>query len=216
MKLIFKQLKSAIIDIHYLPSIEYFCALLPYQEIILEKQAHYQKQSFHNRCYILGANNTERLVVPLKGKQGKIKISEVMIDHSQKWATLHWRSIRSAYGRAPFFEYYAADFEQVLFKKQELLYQLNYDLLTLCLKILGLNRAIGQSKDYQKETSDELVDLRSQISPKRPWQGRSFYRPQKYIQVFGSKFVENLSIIDLIFCEGTGALNVIKKSFLSN
>ena len=34
----------------------------------------------------------------------------------------------------------------------------------------------------------------------------------KYFQIFGNNFVNNLSVIDLIFCEGPQARQIIKKS----
>ncbi|HMQ00073.1 MAG TPA: WbqC family protein [Cyclobacteriaceae bacterium] len=205
-------MKTALIDLHYLPSIEYFCALLPFEKIILEKHEHYIKQSYHNRCYILGANKIERLVVPLKSRDGKTSISAIEIDHQQKWLNLHWRSIQSAYGRAPYFIFYAEMFEAIFRKEHRLLYDLNLELLTLCLKIIGLNKDITESTSYQNKTDEHIALLRNQISPKRNWQERGFYKPKPYIQVFGNKFVPNLSILDLIFCEGKHAVKVLQQS----
>jgi hypothetical protein len=55
-------------------------------------------------------------------------------------------------------------------------------------------------------------DLRSSISAKKPYSERSFYQPAPYYQVFGNQFVENLSLIDLLFCEGPRSPIIISQS----
>jgi hypothetical protein len=64
---------------------------------------------------------------------------------------------------------------------------------------------------YDKDPKD-VFDLRSRISSKEPFNFRPFYQPRSYHQVFGNTFAENLSIIDLLFCEGSGAGTLLKAS----
>jgi len=208
-------LNKTLIDLQYLPSLEYFCALLPYQTIIIEKHEHFIKQSFHNRCYILGPHKTERLVIPVRGGQSKITVGDIKIDNRQKWVNQHWRSIQSAYGKAPFFEYYADDFSNIFHSKEESLFNFNLSLLTLCLKVLGLQPLLQITEKFQEELAAGETDLRNLISPKKTWQVNNIYHPSPYTQVFGNKFVENLSILDLIFCEGNQALKILRDSSLN-
>src|SRR5690349_1049815 len=100
-----------------MPCLAYFAALISRPEIVVEKYEHYEKQSFRNRCYIKGPHRIESLIVPVTGKSGKPLITDIRIDYNQKWLNNHWRTIRTAYGNAPFFEYYAPDVENILFKK---------------------------------------------------------------------------------------------------
>jgi hypothetical protein len=93
----------ALIDLHYLPSVAYFAALHGTEKIILEKKEHFEKQSFRNRCHILTAQGVERLVIPLTSKSGKVLITDVRIDYTQKWLNNHWRTLESAYRSSPFF-----------------------------------------------------------------------------------------------------------------
>ena len=126
---------TALIETHYLPSIAYFSALQNVDEVILEKHERYVKQSYRNRTYIVSTQGKEKLIVPLTSKHGKVLITDVRIDYGQKWLNQHWRAIQSAYGRAPFFEYYKEDLETVLFKKTMFLYDLNFELLSMCLNL---------------------------------------------------------------------------------
>lgn len=206
---------TALIEAQYLPSIAYFAALRPAKEIILEKHEHYQKQTYRNRCYVNAVQGREALIVPLTAKHGKVPIAEVRIDHSQKWLNNHWRTLRSAYGKAPFFEHYSHDLEKVLFKKQEFLYDLNFDLLSMCLKWLNWDVSVEESLSYDPAPDQPISDLRSVINPKKAVNLSRFYHPARYYQVFGNTFAENLSLVDLIFCEGPRAATIVQLSTTS-
>ena len=117
-------MNQVLIESHYLPSISYFKAIFPAKTIILESNEYYVKQSYRNRCEILTANGVDKLIVPLTSKHGKVYIRDVRIDYSQKWLNGHWRAIQSAYGKAPFFEFYADALYNILFSKK-VLYRLN-------------------------------------------------------------------------------------------
>ena len=96
--------KAILIDSHFLPSLEYFCALLSFDEIILEGWEHFPKQTYRNRSYINTANGVKILTVPLKERHGKILTKDVKVEVGKKWRNSHWRTIESAYRKAPFFE----------------------------------------------------------------------------------------------------------------
>jgi hypothetical protein len=203
---------TAIIEIQYLPPLAYFSALSSFHEIIVEKFEQYEKQSYRNRTQILTVNGLATLTLPVTAKHGKPLITEVRIDYSQKWLNNHWRTIQSSYGKAPFFEYYSDDLEAIMFKKHGFLYDLNMDLLTLCLRWLKWKIPVFETQRYEKEPAEAIIDLRSVITPKKPDLIKKFYKPVAYQQVFGNKFVENISLIDLVFCEGPGAGTVVQAS----
>jgi hypothetical protein len=203
---------GVLIDLQYLPSVAYFSTLRSASNVVIEKYEHYEKQTYRNRCYINTANGIVVLIVPVIATHEKTNISEVRIDYRQKWLNNHWRTIQTAYGKAPFFEYYAEDLQRILFQKFEFLYDLNLKLLTLCLKMLKMNLTIVESMAYEENVTNDLIDLRSAINPKKTETLNLFYKPAPYYQVFGNKFVQNLSILDLIFCEGPGAAGVVQAS----
>ena len=206
-------MRQLVVEPHYFPSIEYFCALLPAQSILFEKHEHYIKQSFRNRCYINTPQGTFMLVVPVVHTiENKIPFHQVNIDYSSNWIHHHWQSIQTAYGKAPFFEFYADELHNVLDQKIEKLYDLNLNFLSLCLRWLKLEVHISETVTYEKRLDSSKDDLRSKISPKIPYSGRSFYTDAPYPQVFGSKFVPNLSFLDLLFCEGPRSLEILKAS----
>jgi WbqC-like protein family len=203
---------TALIETHYLPSIAYFSALQNVNEVLLEKHERFVKQSYRNRAYIVSPQGKEKLIVPLTSKHGKVLITDVRIDYGQKWLNQHWRAIQSAYGKAPFFEYYKEDLETVLFKKTTFLYDLNFELLSMCLKWLKRDVNLRESVAYEVTPSPPILDLRGSISFKNEENLVNFYRPYRYYQVFGNTFVGNASILDLIFSEGPGAARIVEAS----
>jgi hypothetical protein len=207
-------LKAALIESHYLPCIAYFSALSAHEEILVEKYEHYKKQSYRNRCYIQGPQKIEILTVPITGKHSKTITGEVRVDYGQKWLNSHWRTLQTAYGKSPFFEYYAADLHDILFKKPVFLYDLNLQIMTLCLKWLKRQVEVVETRSYDGEPSAGIADLRGAIDLKNIDGCNRFYKSTQYPQVFGSKFVPNLSLVDLIFNQGPGAWSLIKASAL--
>jgi hypothetical protein len=203
---------KVLLELHYFPSISYFAAIQGFDTFIVEKFEHYQKQTYRNRCYIKTAQGIENMIVPLVGLHGKTAIQDVRIDYSQKWLNNHWRTIQSAYGKAPFFEYFADDVHEVLFRKSEFLFDLNLCILKLCLGWLKYNIPVAETTSYEREPAEGVTDYRSVLNPKKADSCNRFYKSVEYQQVFGSKFVNNLSVIDLVFCEGPGALSIIKAS----
>ncbi|MDH4090664.1 MAG: WbqC family protein [Cyclobacteriaceae bacterium] len=206
---------TALIETHYLPSIAYFAAIQGVPEITLEKHENYVKQTYRNRCNILSAQGKKNLIVPLTFKHGKVLITDVRVDYGQNWLKNHLRSIQTAYGKAPFFEHYREDLEKALLTKPVYLYDLNYKLLSMCLKWLNLDVTIRESLAYEKLTSNDVLDLRSAIMLKKTENIQYFYRPESYQQVFGNTFAANLSVIDLVFCEGPGAVQVVRASAIA-
>lgn len=203
---------SLLIELQYLPSIAFFSNLQGKEELILEAQEFFEKQTYRNRCHLLSSQQIEILTVPLQGANKKIKTKDIKIDNSQKWNKKHWRSIQTCYGKSPFFEFFADDFKVIYEKDYKFLWDLNMDLLTICLKITGQKLKITESVSYEKNILGNVMDARSLIHPKKPDYLDQFYKPTAYGQSFGNNFEPNLSVIDLLMNEGPNAKNVIQQS----
>jgi hypothetical protein len=198
---------SLLIETQYFPPISYFAEILEHDTIVIEAWENYQKQSYRNRCAILSANKINILSIPVIKPHQNVLIREVKIDYSQKWLNVHWRGIASAYGKAPFFEHYGDFFREILYKRNDFLFDLNMELLTLCLKLLGIKRTIKLSEGFNISGGlSNVNDKRNVIHPK----GSRISTSVNYRQVFGKDFVPDLSILDLLFCEGNNSLHVLK------
>ncbi|MCS6968181.1 MAG: WbqC family protein [Cytophagales bacterium] len=201
---------EAVIDLHYFPSVETFIHLLDKEKVLAEFYCHYEKKTCKNRCYILGPHQVQRLTVPVLKTEGKTPYCQVRIDYHQPWQNHHWRSIRTAYGKAPYFEHYADTIQKLIYSREEYLAQLNFKILTICLEILQLPVKVNPTTEYRKNYLPPLQDLRDKISC-----APVYNAPQEgYAQLFGKSFVHNLSVIDMLFCQGAQAVLFLRKNAL--
>ncbi|MEO1654754.1 MAG: WbqC family protein [Bacteroidota bacterium] len=200
-----------IFSLHYLPTIEYFQCISLSQPLILDIHEHYEKKSYRNRCRILSAQKVLDLSIPVIHSGQKQGMKEVKIDHHQRWARAHWHALASAYGKAPFFLYFEPELKKIYEQSYTYLIDFNLALLSFCLNILQWHPDIKFSEKYIEEPNPEK-DLRKLIHPKVESGFDRLFGTPSYIQVFGKGFVRNLSIIDIIFCEGPNASLKIKET----
>ncbi|AFM03086.1 WbqC-like protein [Bernardetia litoralis DSM 6794] len=213
-------MQKILIELHYLPCLDYFKTILEAnkegKEIILEANENFNKQSYRNRAYILGANGKLALTVPVQKGSQKTIITDVKIDYKTDWNRKHWQSIKSAYGKSPFFIHYADFLEPIYENPPALLWEFNYKLLTICQKLLRISIPSKKTDSFDKEVDSNILDKRNSITPKKP----AIFAHKEYYQTFGNKFENmdatttafenNLSILDLLFNEGTNAMAIIK------
>ena len=197
-----------ILSTAYLAPIEYYVVLANSERILLEQHEYYQKQSYRNRCRIATANGIMDLSIPVDSA-GKTPIRDIRISDHNNWQTLHWRSIETAYNSSPFFEYYADDFRPFFEKKWLFLWDFNLALFNKTLELLDIETKIELTEQYKPETSDNFLDLRAAIHPKK--EISLLLKP--YYQVFETKFgfMPNMSIIDLLFNMANEAQLILKK-----
>ncbi|WP_299462607.1 WbqC family protein [uncultured Microscilla sp.] len=208
-----KNQDTLVLDLQYFPCIAYFVQWLKYPKVCIDIHENYEKQSYRNRCYIMLANKVACLSVPVVKGNRKQLYKDLQIDYDQKWLVQHWRSISSAYGKAPFYEYFADDFHNILHKRPRYLVDLNLELLTKCLKLLKMPESFDLSNNYINLNHTEgFREGRSAIHPKKGFQPDGQYGTFNYAQVFGKQFVPNLSVLDLLFCEGPNAGFILQKT----
>jgi len=195
---------KVLLSTAYLPPTEYFARLIDAEEVQIEREENYIKQTYRNRCYILSSNGPHPLTVPvLQGSFHKTPVKEIRIDYSKRWQQVHIGALVAAYRSSPFFIYYFETLEKIILSGHELLIDLNSDLLKALLEMLDLKVKLSYTTDFTVagETGN---DFRYSISPKK----EPAYKPKKYIQVFGypSDSKTGLSMVDLIFNTGAEAL----------
>ena len=207
--------ESLLIEPHYLGSLEYFVLIRKYKSVIWEVNQHFIKQTYRNRAVILTAGGLHNLIVPVKyGNRSPFK--DVKVDYSQRWVKDQWGAIYSAYGKSPFFEYFAPDFQDVWERKTVFLLDLCQEMMSLCLSYLQIDREIAFTNFYEKQAESPIHDYRELIHPKKSFNQRSNYYPFHYFQNFGREFVPNLSVVDLLFSLGQESVSILEKSTIGS
>jgi len=192
--------------------VNYFARLISESEIILEQFDNYTKQTYRNRCRIMGSNGVLTLSIPVKKKRGvKNLLRDIRIDYDTPWNKIHWRSLEASYAASPYFEYVKDDLVEFYDRKYDFLLDLNALLMDRTLQSLGLNIPISFSKAFSEISDTE--DPRYFIHPKMDLAKIDpDFIPREYHQVFSDRqgFQSNLSILDLLFNEGPSALSLLR------
>ena len=83
-----------ILPIFYFGPVSYFSFLANNfnEEIILETQENFPKQTYRNRCCIMGANGKLTLTIPIKHKATNRNIKDTKISYDFDWKKQHLKS----------------------------------------------------------------------------------------------------------------------------
>lgn len=195
-------------DLHCFPCISWIKLLIGKSSVVFIAYDEFQKRSFQNRYMVAGANGLLRLTIPIAGgREQKKKIGDVVIDYSTNWPLIHWRGLVSSYHKSPFFEYYAPNLQKLLFSGETNLMRFNLETLRWIFETLQLPINWTVSEFFTANAA--TLDQRRTISPSNYL---AFNDIPRYPQVFEDRFgfQPNLSILDLLFCMGPRAENLLK------
>lgn len=224
--------KIAILQSNYIPWKGYFDLIDSVDEFILFDDAQYTKNDWRNRNKIKTPIGTSWLTIPVRQEKLNQLIKDTKID-DHRWMTKHWKSLQQNYSKAKYFTDFKDIIEELyLTNNEKYLSQINYKFIIGINKILGISTNIRWSSEFNIEdgqtnrllkicqdchadtyltgpSAKEYFDdnLAKQENIKVQWMNYNGY-PQ-YAQLF-PPFEHRVSILDLIFNEGSNAINYIR------
>ncbi|MBC7848029.1 MAG: WbqC family protein [Flavobacterium sp.] len=197
----------------YFPSISHFVAMAQSEKIVFEMEDNFQKQTNRNRTYIYSPNGIQLLNIPVKhATQTHQKTKDVKIETDFDWQKKHFKSLEAAFRSSPFFEYFEDDIRPIFEKKHVFLMDLNFEAMQIVAKCLRMKFEYNTTTEYFGEVdTNTILDFRTLADGKKDTS-----QFETYTQVFEEKhgFLNNLSILDLLFNEGRYALDYLKNQTL--
>jgi len=197
---------TLISDLQYFPSIIYYKISNRSSNILFEQYDFYQKMSFRNRCQITGSQGRVDLSIPLeKGRDQKTLMKDVKIAGTYRWQDQHWKTLLACYSRSPWFEFYRDELDQLYRQSYNFLLDWNLACFEWTCRVLSMPVGVSLT-DVYRPAYEEKVDWRGKLLPKNITD-TTRWPPVIYRQVFEeiTGFIPNLSILDLLFCEGQRA-----------
>lgn len=184
-----------VFPLAYFGSVRYFQDLARFEQVLFENTDHLPKQTFRNRMLILGSQGPQVLTMPLEKPSGsKTVTKDVLISYQQNWPLIHWRALKTAYASSPYFEHYASDIEQILFKKHHFLVDFDLEITQFIRDVYQLPFDFSFPEKYEVSYKEDF----------RAFDYESLEMNGEYQQVLFSQkqFNPQVSILDLLFCEG--------------
>ena len=204
---------NSILHPSYFPPISHLAAMAQSETITFEVEDNFQKQTNRNRTYIYSPNGIQMLNIPIKhSKENRQKTKDIRIENDFDWQKQHFKSLEAAYRSSPFFEFFEDDLMPIFEKKHDFLLDLNFKALDIVTKCLRMKNEYSITTEYFHEVDNSVIkDFRPLINGKKD---RSMF--ESYTQVFDDKygFINNLSVLDLLFNEGKFAMEYLKKQTL--
>lgn len=177
--------------IPYLPSVDWYAAYIAANGSLPPTLTAYSPHMHINRCCILMPTGPQTLTIPLVAHSAHTSSDDLIISNHGRWRSHHWNALQTAYGKSPFFEYYADDFRPFYTQPYERFAHYTAALHHLVCQLID----IQQIAHLKCATSDD----------------RCATSDVTYYQVFANRlgFQPHMSIVDLLFNMGPESILIL-------
>ncbi|HEV8472265.1 MAG TPA: WbqC family protein [Methylomirabilota bacterium] len=218
----------AIVQSNYIPWKGYFDLIRSSDEFIFFDDVQYTRRDWRNRNRIKTKDGLLWLSIPVQSKGRYHDAISDMVVSDPDWARRHWKTITTNYARALHFKDYADLFAPLYLNSTETyLVDINFNFIQTICGILGISTKLSKCSDYELVCgrTERIVHLCRQARADRYLSGpsaRSYLDSSlfaaagielvfvdysgypEYPQLY-QPFEHNVSIIDLIFNQGSAA-----------
>ena len=235
-------MKAVILQSGYMPWLGYFDLINQADVFVFLDDVQWSTRAWRNRNRVRTAQGWTWLTVPVKFKKAHFEynIKDVEINNSQNWQKKHLGTLWTCYKKAPYFDEVYPLFDSILSKKQIIVIDLNYELISAICNYIELKETkflFSQEMNICKEVkkTGRLVSILEQIGGiatyisgpsaksyleenrleekgiKVEW--HDYAHPYYSQNIWGSNiFIPYLSIVDLLFNHGKESLDILSGS----
>lgn len=212
-------MKISIHQPQYLPWAGYINKIFLSDVFVFLDDVQYKKNEWQNRNRIKGPNGVIWISVPVHYSFGQ-KINELKIDNTVLWYKKQRKTIEECYRKSAFFDEFFPYIKKIYEKEYRYLVDLNVDSVMAIINYLNIKRKIifSSSLNITSQKTDRIIDICKTLKADTYISGQGAkdyliaekfkehninlcfqeYRVKPYKQLWGD-FVENLSIVDMIF-----------------
>lgn len=219
--------KVAVLQPNYIPWKGYFDIIHDVDAFVFYDDVQYTKNDWRNRNVIRGPTGSFWLTIPIPKSSVNLTINQVQIVDS-RWQKKHLMALKACYSKSQYFD---EQFELINNIYDEMTWSnlsiLDEYCITAISKILGIKVDFLRSSDFtlKGDRIERLMDLLQKVGADEYVSGPSGreyleekrfesegiklvykqYSYPEYHQLWDGAFNHNVSILDLLFNEGTDA-----------
>ena len=233
-------MKIGILQPGYLPWLGYFEQLSQCDIFVHLDDVQYTKNDWRNRNRIKTKAGVQWLTVPVSYHFGQ-NITEVILNRSMVWSRKHIGTLRTWYGKSPFFNIYFQELEDILSKDWTYLVDLDLELIRWLMTKLGICVKTFRSSQLSLASHDRqvrLIEICKILECDHFYEGESGrnyidaglfqahgitvefqeYKHPYYNQQWSNEqgFISHLSVIDLLFNHGTDSLAILTRKMVTD
>jgi hypothetical protein len=223
--------RVAAIQSSYIPWKGYFDIIHDVDLFIFYDDVQYTSRDWRTRNRIKTAAGPAWLTIPAGADRNRLVCDVALED--DRWPEKHWRTLRHAYSRAPFFKRYEEFFRSIyLGSRWESLPAFNQTMTrAIARDLLGIGTTFRDSREYRSEGKklDKMLDLLGKVSATSYVTGpsaASYIEPERFARAgidlvykdysgypeypqLHPPFEHGVSVLDLLFHVGPEAPHYI-------
>jgi hypothetical protein len=227
----------AIHQPHYIPWLGYLDRMRKADLFVVLDHVQFERRNYQNRTTILLEGEGKLLTVPVVQLSQKETILEKAIDNSEtgsrQWGPNHFKTLKYAYRKAPYFAEYAPRLQEILEARWDKLVDIDLAMLDFVRNAFGITTPLARSSQMIVEgaRSELLLNICREIGPGTTFLGglggsraylnleafaeagigvqwQEFTHPV-YEQCSGDAFVPGLMCLDALFNCGPAARDLL-------
>jgi hypothetical protein len=161
----------AIHQPHYIPWLGYLDRMKKADVFVILDHVQFERRNYQNRTTILLEGTAKLLTVPVVQLSQKERIVDKAIDNSEtgsrQWAPTHFKTLKYAYRKAPYFDQYAPRLQEILEKRWDRLVDLNLAMLDFVRDAFQITTPLLRSSQMTASgaRSELLLNICREVGP---------------------------------------------------